>query len=149
MKAALIILLITATLGALLFILHKIGERRHPLTSSTTEEGSAPNAEEQTEPQQECCGMHITCEKDSLLKAVSSEIVYYDDEELDAYRGIEPDAYSDEQIEEFRDILLTLLPEDIAGWARSLQLREINLPEIVKEELLLLVREERDKLNIR
>lgn len=148
MKAALIILLITASFGAILFVLHKIGERRHS-PAATDSEKESPSKDKQPEPQQECCGMHITCEKDSLLKAVSSEIVYYDDEELDAYRGIAPDAYSDEQIEEFRDILLTLLPEDIAGWARSLQLREINLPEIVKEELLLLVREERDRLNIR
>ena len=50
-----------------------------------------------------------------------------------------------EQIEQFRDVLLTLLPDDIAGWARSLQLRGIELPGIVKEELLLLVREEREK----
>ena len=42
-------------------------------------------------------------------------------------------------------MLLTLLPDDIAGWARSLQLRGINLPDIVKEELLLIVREERER----
>ena len=42
-------------------------------------------------------------------------------------------------------MLLTLLPDDIAGWARSLQLLGVELPSIVKEELLLLVREEREK----
>ena len=36
----------------------------------------------------ECCGMHETCEKDSLLAAVSKEIEYYDDEELDRFRGV-------------------------------------------------------------
>ena len=36
-------------------------------------------------PDAECCGMHETCEKDSLLAAVSKDVEYYDDEELDAF----------------------------------------------------------------
>ena len=31
----------------------------------------------------ECCGQHEICERDSLLAAVSKQIEYYDDEELD------------------------------------------------------------------
>ena len=34
-------------------------------------------------------------------------------------------------------------PEDIAGWARSLQLRQIELPAAVREELLMIVAEAR------
>ena len=34
-----------------------------------------------------CCGQHETCEKDSLLAAVSKGIEYYEDEELDRFRG--------------------------------------------------------------
>jgi hypothetical protein len=94
----------------------------------------------------ECCGMHITCERDSLLASVSDDIVYYDDEELDAFRGRTSDGYSDAETEQFRDILLTLLPEDIAGWARSLQLRQIELPDAVREELLMIVAERRASL---
>ena len=96
----------------------------------------------QTEPE-ECCGMHITCEHDSLLAAVSPDIVYYDDEELDRFVGRGPEDYSDEEIEEFRDVLLTLLPEDIAGWGRSIQLRGLQLPAPIKEELLMIVAEAR------
>ena len=33
----------------------------------------------------ECCGQHEICERDSLLAAVSKQIEYYDDEELDKY----------------------------------------------------------------
>lgn len=90
-----------------------------------------------------CCGMHITCEKDSLSTAASTEIVYYDDEELDDYAGRAPESYTREETEQFRDILLTLLPTDIAGWARSLQLRNIALPPEVNDELLLIVSEAR------
>ena len=35
----------------------------------------------------ECCGQHEVCEKDSLLAAVSKQIEYYDDEELDQFIG--------------------------------------------------------------
>ena len=35
----------------------------------------------------ECCGQHETCEKDSLLAAVSNNVEYYNDEELDRFRG--------------------------------------------------------------
>ena len=54
------------------------------------------------------------------------------------------DGYSEEETEQFRDVLLTLLPEDIAGWARSLQLRGITLPADVREELLMIVAERRE-----
>jgi hypothetical protein len=92
---------------------------------------------------QECCGMHITCEKDSLLASVSKEIEYYDDEELDRFAGKSPDGYTDDEIEEFRDVLITMKPSDIAGWARSLQLRNIALPAAVRDELLMIVAEAR------
>lgn len=97
-----------------------------------------------TEPEQACCGMHITCERDSLLTAVSDTIEYYDDEELDSYKGRGPEEYTEAEIEQFRDVLLTLLPNDIAGWGRSIQLRGIELPQPVKEELLMIVAEARE-----
>ncbi len=99
------------------------------------------------EPQQACCGMHITCEKDSLLSAVSETIEYYDDEELDRFKGREDDDYTPAEIEEFSDVLLTLRPEEIAGWGRSIQLRGINLPTEVREELLMIVGEARQRNN--
>lgn len=105
--------------------------------SAPDEQAAAPVEDE------ECCGMHITCERDSLLASVSDGIEYYDDEELDRFKGRGPEEYDDEEIEEFRDVLLTLLPEDIAGWGRSIQLRGIQLPAPIKEELLMIVAEAR------
>lgn len=103
---------------------------------------------EATAVEEECCGMHITCERDSLLAAVSEKIEYYDDEELDRFAGTAPDDYSDADIEEFRDVLLTMRPDDIAGWARSLQLRNINLPSPVRDELIMIVAEARSARHI-
>jgi hypothetical protein len=48
-------------------------------------------------------------------------------------------------VEQFRDVLLTLRPDDVAGWSRSMQLRGIELPTEVREELLMIVGEQRDK----
>lgn len=45
---------------------------------------------EPEEVDEECCGQHSICEKDSLLAAVSKEVVYYDDEELDQFIGYTP-----------------------------------------------------------
>lgn len=95
--------------------------------------------------EEECCGMHITCERDSLLSSVSDKAEYFDDEDLDRFAGRAADDYTDDEIEEFRDVLLTLLPDDIAPWGRSVQLRGITLPTPVREELLMLVAEEREK----
>ena len=91
----------------------------------------------------ECCGQHQMCEKESLLAAVSKQIEYYDDEELDRFKGRPSDGYSEEEIEEFRDILYSMQEVDVAGWSRSLQLRGIELPDELKDELFLIVGERR------
>lgn len=91
----------------------------------------------------ECCGQHELCEKDSLLAAVSKDIEYYDDEELDAYRGRPASAYTEEEAEEFRYVLYTMREDEVAGWMRSLQLREVALPDQVKDEAFLIVGERR------
>ncbi len=90
-----------------------------------------------------CCGQHETCERDSLLAAVSKKIEYYEDEELDRFAGIEADAYNEEAVEEFREVLYTLQEIEVAGWLRSLQLRAINLPDALKDEAFLIVGERR------
>lgn len=91
----------------------------------------------------ECCGQHQICEKESLLAAVSKQIEYYDDEELDRFKGHPSDGYTEEEIEEFRDILYSMQEVDVAGWSRSLQLRGIELPDELKDELFLIVGERR------
>ncbi len=91
----------------------------------------------------ECCGQHETCEKDSLLAAISKQIEYYDDEELDRFRGKTSDEYTEEECEEFREILYSMKSEEVAGWIRSLQLRGVELPTDLKDEVILIVGERR------
>ena len=147
MKGALIILLALVIVGGRLYMFHlrdlRKGKAQAP-TVGPIPDRPAPTGSDPTD-ESVCCGMHVTCEKDSLLPEVSREIEYFDDEELDAFRGREPESYTDDEIEQFRDVLLTLLPTDIAPWARSIQLRGISLPMAVREELLMIVAEERAK----
>lgn len=91
----------------------------------------------------ECCGQHETCEKDSLLAAVSKNVEYYNDEELDRFRGRTSDDYSEAETEEFREVLYTMKEVEVAGWVRSLQLRAVELPDGVKDEVFLIVGERR------
>ena len=139
MKAALIILALIVVVGLLAWLLDKIFYRR-----LMVKEGGSCDEEATAAEETECCGMHAVCEKD-LLSPVSDEYEYYDDEELDAYRGRGAESYTDEEVEQFRDVLLTLRPDDVAGWSRSMQLRGIELPTEVREELLMIVGEQRDK----
>ena len=91
----------------------------------------------------ECCGQHQICEKESLLAAVSKQIEYYDAEERARLQGRASDGYWDVDIEECRDILYSMQEVDVAGWSRSLQLRGIELPDELKDELFLIVGERR------
>ena len=83
--------------------------------------------------------------KESLLAAVSKKIEYYDDEELDRFRGRPSNGYNEEEVEEFREIMYTCKEDEVAGWSRSLQLRGIELPDELKDELFLIVGERRFK----
>lgn len=107
------------------------------------ERGELKEAPEVVEVDSECCGQHQICEKESLLAAVSKQIEYYDDEELDRFKGHPSDEYTEEEIEEFRNILYTMQEVEVAGWCRSLQLRNIALPDELKDEIFLIVGERR------
>lgn len=105
--------------------------------------GELTEAPQVVEVDSECCGQHQMCEKESLLAAVSKQIEYYDDEELDRFIGHDSSNYTPEEIEEFREILYSMQEEEVAGWSRSLQLRGIELPDELKDELFLIVGERR------
>lgn len=133
MIGALIILAITVITGILLYTYHRLTVKPED------------DVVVQPTPDSECCGQHEVCEKDSLIQGISREVVYYDDEELDSFIGTAPDDYTEEQIEQFRDVLYTLQRDDIAGWARSIQLRGIVLPPPIHDELIMLAAEARSQ----
>lgn len=90
----------------------------------------------------DCCGAHAVCERDSLLTK-TDKIVYFDDEELDtlAHRPVED--FSARELQQLDDVFYTLREQDVAGWLRSLQLRDIALPDYLRDAALLIVAERR------
>lgn len=119
------------------------GYIRYKRLQKKIDNGELSSFPEVKEVDAECCGQHEVCEKDSLLAAVSRKIEYYDDEELDQFIGRAPEAYTEEETEMFRDVFYTMQETDVAGWVRSLQLRGINLPDGVKDEVFLIIGERR------
>ena len=75
----------------------------------------------------------VVCEKG--LKKIDEKIEYFDDEELDQYKGIPSDSFDDQQIDQFREILYTIRPEELSDWFISLEKRGIELPDVLKQEL--------------
>ena len=134
----LIVGLIVLTLVAML-----IGKWYYYRMNKKIEKGELEEIPPVVEVDEECCGQQEVCEKDSLLAAVSKGIEYYDDEELDRFRGRASDDYTDAEVEEFREVMFTCQDDEVAGWCRSLQLRGIELPDELKDELFLIIGERR------
>lgn len=155
MTGALIILAVTIAIGVILWAWEKFRIQRHGhslhhhapsavksdesrvKSEEDPENSTTDNGKRKTEPAI-CCGLHAICEKTGQI---NEPPVYYDDEELDRFSGRSPDDYTDEETEEFRDVLLTLLPADAPGWAVSLEKRRIHLPSDLVPELELMLSE--------
>lgn len=88
-----------------------------------------------------CADYGTQCEAVCMMNAAVSEIIYFEDEELDRFKGKSSDSYTDAETEEFREVLYTMKPEEVPEWNRSLILRGINLPNGIKDELMLLMAE--------
>lgn len=121
-------------------VLTEIRERKRKRSQLTNHQSPVTNPENSRP--EGCCGEHLVCERETLLQT-NAEIVYYDDEELDALAGIDPENFTAEQHQAIREVFSTLQESDVPGWCRSLQLRNIALPSDIREEALLIVRERR------
>ena len=132
-----------AFLGIIAAVAHWVRAKRYERMVRRGEISPEEIPQEVNPVDMECCGQHEVCEKDSLLAAISKDVEYYNDEELDRFRGREGDEYTPEEADEFRDVLYTMRSDEVAGWVRSLQLRMVNLPDEVKDEVFLIVGERR------
>ena len=135
--------ILLVSLIAVTLIAMGIGKLYYWRINRKIEKGELQEVPPVMEVDEECCGQHETCEKDSLLAAVSRGIEYYDDEELDRFKGRTSDDYTDDEVEEFREVMFTCQDNEVAGWCRSLQLRGIELPNELKDELFLIIGERR------
>lgn len=86
-----------------------------------------------------CNGDDPKCEQECMMEASTKEIEYFDDEELDRYAGRPSEQYTDEEADEFAEVMYTMQPKEVKDWNRSLILRGINFPNQLKDELINLI----------
>lgn len=137
MQPALIMLSALVLVGTVLWLLDRHSRQRD-------EDGKLlPNQVVEPEPtcSDDCCGSHEVCPSEQLLRGEMCPITYYDDQELDDYRGRSADDYTATELEQWRDVLYTLQPADRLGWERSIKRRGIIMPQPIRDELLMLLQE--------
>ena len=83
-----------------------------------------------------CSGDNAKCEQECMMEAATKPVEYFDDEELDAFKGREASDYSDDELEQWRDVLYTLKHDELLAWERSIKKRGLQMPTIIKEELM-------------
>lgn len=136
------LLLSLAALGIVAFAIGRLHHRSLQKKLARSEISSLPTIKSPRP--KDCCGLHEVCEKESLLTALSKgEVEYYEDEELDAFRCRPSNSYTIQEVNLFEEILTTMREEEVAGWMRSLQLRGIELPDELKDEVILIIGEQR------
>lgn len=133
-------LILFVCLGIVILVVFEVRARKQK--ASDAEESALQTSSEPEDADDGCCGSHLVCERETLLQS-NAEIVYYDDEELDALAGIAPETYTEAQYQMIREVFNTMQAKDVPGWVRSIQLRNIQLPLDIREEALLIVIERR------
>lgn len=130
MIPALYIFALMVAVGVVLYLLDLRARKRG--------EEPAPVVEPKNGCTDDCCSANDACPSEMLLSGVDRDIEYFEDEELDQFRGRSADAYSAEEEELFRDVLYTLKPTELLAWEQSVKKRGIVLPKAIREEFIML-----------
>lgn len=139
MKGAIIILIVLIITGVTLWLLDLKSHAHHHASIPDQSDSRSDSEVSDKEDGEVCCGLHAICEKKYAVPA--GKVVYYDDEELDALAGRDPLTYTEEELTQLNDVIATLAPADAAGWHQSLRMRNISLPEAMRDELIILISE--------
>ena len=144
MKPAIILLTILVVGGAIVWLIDRLF-----YAHKDPEADDAVPADVDTEPApqgcaDEGCGLRSICPSEQILAGeCKQEPTYYDDEELDRYAGRGEDDYTPEEVDQWRDVLYTLLPSDLLGWGQSIKHRGLTMPSAIRDEFMQLAAEVR------
>ena len=108
-----------------------------------TEENDEQDGTSQQSCADESCALHSICPSEQLLagECRQQQVIYYDDEELDAFIGRDENGYTPDEEEQWRDVLYTLRPADLLGWGQSIKHRGLVMPASIRDEFLQLAGE--------
>ena len=144
MKPAIILLTILVVGGAIVWLIDRLFYHKDiPENVDETEENGADGASRQG-CADEACGLRSICPSEQILAGeCTQQVIYYEDEELDAFAGRQEGDYTPEEEEQWRDILYTLQPADLLPWGQSIKHRGLVMPAAVREEFMHLAAEHR------
>lgn len=109
----------------------------HRSSKDASDNAEAASVSEQCDSQ---CG-NGTCDVECLLSNPSAKIVYFEDEELDAFKGRPSGEYTEDEAEQFREVLYTMQEKEVPEWLSSLRLRGVELPDALKDEVSMIIQE--------
>ena len=140
MKPAILLLAILVVGGAIVWLIDRLFYHKN--------DDEKVDETEENSPSQGCadesCGIRPICPSEQLLMGeCKQEVVYYDDEELDAFAGRDSLSYTPDEEEQWRDVLYTLQPSDLLGWGQSIKHRGLVMPASIHAEFLQLATEHR------
>ncbi len=143
MKPAIILLTILVVGGAIVWLIDRLFyQHKTPETTDETEDSPTSLGEPVQGCADEACGLRSICPSEQLLAGeCKQETIYYDDEELDAFAGRDQNSYTADEVEQWRDVLYTLQPDDLLGWGQSIKHRGIIMPAAILEEFMHLAAE--------
>jgi len=130
MIPALYIFIAMVVIGLILYIHDRITNKPDDAPQEPQQEASHDDCND------ECCGINEVCPSEMMLKHIDDPVAYYEDEELDTFRGRDATNYSDDELEQWRDVLYTLKHDELLAWERSVKKRGIAMPEVIKQELI-------------
>ena len=130
MIPALYIFIAMVVIGLILYLHDRITNKPDDAPQEPQQEASHDDCND------ECCGINEVCPSEMMLKHIDDPVAYYEDEELDTFRGRDATNYSDDELEQWRDVLYTLKHDELLAWERSVKKRGIAMPEVIKQELI-------------
>lgn len=137
MTPALILLALLAAVGLPLYLLDRRSRKRRGIPDDVTEvviptEGCTDD----------CCTSNAVCPSEKLLEHSMEPAVYFDDEELDDFKGRDATGYTAGEEEQWRDVLYTLPHHELLQWERSIKKRGLVMPAAIHDELIMLYNEQ-------
>lgn len=127
--------------GTILWLFDLRDRKRHPVEAAQEDAKPIPRADAACT--DDSCSLREVCPSQMLLDGMMrGEVTYYDDQELDDFKGRQATDYTDDEIDQWRDVLYTLQPQDLMGWEQSIKRRGLIMPQPVHDEFIMLYGEQ-------
>ncbi len=78
-----------------------------------------------------CCG-GVNCHRKHGKDKLRGQITYFEDEELDRYKGKKATDYTPDEIAEWEEVVTTLRASEVTEWVTSIHRRQLHIPSVLQ-----------------